>query len=85
MTLSNDETYLRVRKVLSSMLKIKEDEIKLDSNLRDQLGVDSVDIMDIIVRMEKEFSLEAPDDFNPQIKTVDDIVSVIEDLKKIAS
>ncbi len=82
MEIENSENYIKVRKILSGMLTLKEEDIKPESNLRTQLGIDSVDVMDIIVRMEKEFNLEAPDDFNPQIETVEDIVGLVGSLKQ---
>ena len=51
----------KLKKILSEQLEIKEDYINLDSNIVDDLGASSLDIVDIVTCIESEFSLEVPD------------------------
>ena len=67
----------RIKKILSRMMKVKEAKVALESNLRDDLGVDSVDIWDISSRMEEEFKIEVKENDLLGITTVQDVVNLV--------
>lgn len=69
----------KLKKILSEQLEIKEDYINLDSNIVDDLGASSLDIVDIVTCIENEFSLELPDELIENVQTVGDIVDFIEE------
>lgn len=69
----------KVRGLISEQLSIDLDEISLDSVITDDLGADSLDVVDLVMSFEDEFGLEIPDDALENIKTVGDIVKYIED------
>ncbi len=69
----------KLKKILSEQLEIKEDYINLDSNIVDDLGASSLDIVDIVTCIENEFSLEVPDELIENVQTVGDIVDFIEE------
>ncbi len=69
----------KLKKILSEQLEIKEDYINLDSNIVDDLGASSLDIVDIVTCIEDEFSLEVPDELIEKVQTVGDIVDFIEE------
>ena len=69
----------KLKKILSEQLEIKEDYINLDSNIVDDLGASSLDIVDIVTCIENEFSLEVPDELIEDVQTVGDIVDFIEE------
>ncbi len=69
----------KVRGLISEQLSIDLDEISLDSVITDDLGADSLDVVDLVMSFEDEFGLEIPDDALESIKTVGDIVKYIED------
>ena len=69
----------KLKKILSEQLEIKEDYINLDSNIVDDLGASSLDIVDIVKCIESEFSLEVPDELIENVQTVGDIVDFIEE------
>ena len=73
-----DEIFARVKKMLARMMKLKEGAITLESHLRDDLGVDSVDIWEIIAKTEEEFAIEVEEGDARGINTVRDIVGYIE-------
>ena len=60
-------------------LDVKADEITEDSSIQDDLGADSLDVVDLVMAIEDEFSVEIPEDQVENIKTVGDIVKFIED------
>ncbi len=71
--------FKKLKKILSEQLEIEEDYINLDSNIVDDLGASSLDIVDIVMSIEDEFSLEVPDELIERVQTVGDIVDFIEE------
>ncbi|MBP0981623.1 MAG: acyl carrier protein [Oscillospiraceae bacterium] len=69
----------RVRDILAEQLDISEDVITPDSSIVDDLGADSLDIVDLVMSLEDEFDTEIPDEAIENIKTVGDIVHYIEE------
>ena len=65
--------------------KVKEliaEQLDVDavtSNIQDDLGADSLDVVDLVMSLEEEFDMEIPDEAVANIKTVGDIVKYIED------
>lgn len=66
-----------VKKIIAEQLGLEESEISLDSSLVDDLGADSLDVVELIMALEEEFSLEIPDDDAEKITTVGQIVNYI--------
>ena len=69
----------KVRGLIADQLSIDVEEVTLDSVITDDLGADSLDVVDLVMSFEDEFGLEIPDDAVESIKTVGDIVKFIED------
>ncbi len=69
----------KVRELIADQLSVDLDDITLESVIVDDLGADSLDVVDLIMSFEDEFSLEIPDEALESIKTVGDIVKYIED------
>lgn len=68
-----------VKDLISEQLGVEADDITEASNIQDDLGVDSLDAVDLIMALEDEFDIEIPEDQVKNIKTVGDIVKLIED------
>lgn len=68
----------RVREVLADQLGLEENEIKPESKLKDDLGADSLDMVELIMAMEEEFDVEIPDEEAQSIRTVQDAVDYVE-------
>ena len=68
----------KVKKILMEQLDVDEGAISLDSSVIDDLGADSLDIVDMVMSLEEEFDMEVPDDEIETMKTVGDIVKFIE-------
>lgn len=71
----------KVKKILSEQLGVDEDNITPESTLVDDLGADSLDVVDLLMSIDDEFEVEVPDDEVENIKTVDDLVKYIENHK----
>lgn len=67
----------RVRSIISDQLGVAEDEIKPDSKFIEDLGADSLDIVELIMAMEEEFETEIPDDEAEKIRNVNDVVTYL--------
>ncbi len=69
----------KVKELISEQLDVKADDITESSNIQDDLGADSLDVVDLVMALEDEFDVEIPEDQVENIKTVGDIVKFIED------
>lgn len=68
----------KIRKIIASELMIEESEITLSSSIKDDLGADSLSLVDLVMALEEEFGLEIPDESLEKVKTVQDVVDYIE-------
>lgn len=78
-----EESILKhVRAILSDYLGVADDpnEIKVEHNIIEDLGADSLDVVEIIMSLEEEFEIEIPDDEAEQVKTVADTVAMVKRL-----
>ncbi len=80
MSASNVET--KVKSIIAEQLGVAEGEIKTESSFVEDLGADSLDIVELVMAMEEEFDVEIPDDQAENIKTVKDAVDYINNHKK---
>lgn len=69
----------KVKSIIVEQLDVEEDKVTMDAVIQDDLGADSLDIVDLVMSFEEEFDIEIPDDQVENIKTVGDIVKYIED------
>ncbi len=79
-----EDIYKRVRKILARMVKLKESAVTLEAHLRDDLGVDSVDIWDIMTKMEEEFDIDVEEGDAAGVETVQDVVNIVKSKMKAA-
>ncbi|HNW05078.1 MAG TPA: acyl carrier protein [Oscillospiraceae bacterium] len=68
----------KVKEILCDQLDVEEDQVTMESNIVEDFGADSLDIVDLIMSLEEEFDKEIPDEEIENIKTVGDIVRFIE-------
>ena len=68
----------KVREILCDQLDLEPEDITLDTNIIEDLGADSLDLVDFVMSLEDEFDKEIPDEDVETIRTVGDIVSYIE-------
>jgi acyl carrier protein len=67
----------KVKDIISDQLGIDADEISMESSFIDDLGADSLDIVELIMSLESEFDLEIPDEDAEKITLVSDVVDYI--------
>ncbi|OAA82744.1 acyl carrier protein [Clostridium ljungdahlii] len=67
----------KIQKIISEQLGIGSDEIKMESSFIDDLGADSLDIVELIMALETEFDIEIPDEEAEKVKTVGDVAEYI--------
>ena len=68
----------KVKAILAEQFDVDEDKIAEDTDLQEDLGADSLDVVDLLMSIEDEFEVEVPDDEIENLKTVGAIVNYIE-------
>ena len=71
----------QAQQVIAAQSKIDPAQVKPDSRLVEDLKADSLDIVELVMELEKQFNLEIPDEAMPQLSTVQDVVNYIEQNK----
>lgn len=72
----------KVKVILSNQFDVDEDTITLDTNIEEDLGADSLDVVDMLMSLEDEFDVEIPDEEIERIRTVGNLVTYIEENMK---
>lgn len=67
----------KIKKIIADQLGIEPDEITLESSFIDDLGADSLDIVELIMALEEEFDIEIPDEDAEKVTCVGDVVEYI--------
>ena len=73
------ETADRVKKIVVEHLGVEADKVTEDASFIDDLGADSLDIVELVMAFEEEFDIEIPDDAAEHIQTVGDAVKFIDE------
>jgi len=74
-------TFDQVRTIVAEQLTIKADDITMESTFIDDLGADSLDIVELMMAFEEKFEIELPDDEAEKIKAIKDAVKLIDEKK----
>ncbi|HBC92019.1 MAG TPA: acyl carrier protein [Pelotomaculum sp.] len=69
----------KVKAIIVEQLGVEEAEVKMESSFVDDLGADSLDIVELVMALEEEFDLEIPDEDAEKIRTVGDSVKYIQE------
>ena len=67
----------RVKSIIADQLGVAEDQITPESKFIEDLGADSLDIVELIMAMEEEFQTEIPDEEAEKIRTVGDAINYV--------
>jgi len=67
----------KVKKVIANQLSMEVEEINVESTFSEDLGVDSLEIFEIVMSLEEEFEIEIPNEDIENIKTIQDIVNYV--------
>ena len=79
--MAEESTFEKVRGIVVEQLGVEPDEVSINSTFIDDLGADSLDIVELIMAFEEEFNIEIPDEAAEKIKTVQDVVNYIDQNK----
>lgn len=72
----------KVKKIIAEQLCISTDDIKDEANVVEDLGADSLDIVELLMTFEDEFKVSIPDEKLEELKTIPQIVKVIDEYTK---
>lgn len=72
----------KIRDIIVEQLGVDPEEVTMESSFIDDLGADSLDIVELIMALEEEFDVEISDEDAEKIKTVGDVVEYLKNLEK---
>lgn len=67
----------KIIQIIAEQLGVNEDEVIPEAGLIDEMGADSLDIVELVMAMEEEFEMEIPDEDAEKIVTVQDIIDYV--------
>jgi len=83
MSVSVDEITKKVKRVIADQLGLTEDEIKAEASFLNDLGADSLDIVEMVMTLEEEFDTEISDEEAEKIQTVQEAINyIVEKIKQ---
>lgn len=77
--MNTDEIFDKVKGIIVEQLGVAESSVTLEASFIDDLGADSLDIVELIMALEEEFDMEIPDNDAEKIVTVNDVVEYIKE------
>ena len=77
--MGSEEIFEKVKKVIMEQLGVSDSAITLEASFIDDLGADSLDIVELIMALEEEFDIEIPDNDAEKVATVVDVVDYIKE------
>lgn len=77
--MNTEEIFEKVKKIIVEQLGVAETSITMEASFIDDLGADSLDIVELIMALEEEFDIEIPDSDAEKVVTVGDVVDYIKD------
>ncbi len=69
----------KVKSIIVEQLGVEEEDVKMEASFVDDLGADSLDIVELVMALEEEFDLEIPDEDAEKIRAVGEAVKYIQD------
>jgi len=69
----------RVKEIVANQLGVEPNEVVPEASFVDDLGADSLDLVELIMAMEEEFGVEVPDEDAEKIRTVQDTIDYLKD------
>ena len=82
--MSSEEIFEKIKNIIVEQLQVAETAVTEDASFIDDLGADSLDLVELIMALEEEFGIEIPDGDAEKVVTVGDVVSYIkENVKQI--
>lgn len=77
--MTKEQIFEKVKGIIVDQLGVDEDEVTLEASFLNDLGADSLDLVELIMAIEEEFDIEIPDEEAERIQTVNDAVEYIKE------
>ena len=77
--MTTEEVFEKVKKVIVDQLGVAESSVTMEASFIDELGADSLDIVELVMALEEEFDIEIPDSDAEKVVTVGDVVEYIKE------
>lgn len=77
--MSSEEVFEKVKGIIVEQLQVSEGSVTLEASFIDDLGADSLDLVELIMALEEEFDIEIPDADAEKVATVNDVVEYIKE------
>ena len=77
--MEQEEIFEKVRKVIVDNLGVSESAVTMEASFIDDLGADSLDIVELVMALEEEFNIEIPDSDAEKVVSVGDVVDYIKE------
>ena len=77
--MSSEEVFEKVKSIIVEQLQVSEDIVTEEASFIDDLGADSLDLVELIMALEEEFGIEIPDGDAEKVTTVEDVVNYIKE------
>lgn len=77
--MTTEEVFEKVKKIIIEQLGVQETSVTMEASFLDDLGADSLDIVELIMAIEEEFGIEIPDSDAEKVTAVQDVVEYIKD------
>ena len=74
--------YEQVKEILARQLRVSPDKVTMDAQIKRDLGADSVDILQLLMRLEDDYGIVIPDQELAKFETVGDVVAFLDSIKK---
>ena len=69
----------KLKTIIAEQLNVSEDEVKAESNFKDDLGADSLDLFNLVMALEDEYHVEIPSEDLEKLETVGDVIRYLKD------
>ncbi len=69
----------KMKEIIASQLNVSEDEVTESASFKDDLGADSLDLFELVMALEEEYSIEIPMDDYEELDTVADVINYLRD------
>ncbi len=77
--MSSEEVLEKVKEIIIEQLGVSENAVTMEASFIDDLGADSLDIVELVMALEEEFDIEIPDSDAEKVVTVEDVVEYIKE------
>ena len=77
--MSSEEVFEKVKAIIVEQLQVNEEIVTEEASFIDDLGADSLDLVELIMALEEEFGIEIPDGDAEKVTTVEDVVNYIKE------